>query len=145
MSDETVFWDAVDGLREARPRYAREAYGFVVAALSATVQALPAERRADVTARHLGGRELVAGIVHLARHEFGPLAPMVFREWGVVGTEDIGEIVFELVGCQQLSARPEDTMDDFRGGRALMDDLAVTFVPAPPSGETPGERPASPA
>jgi uncharacterized repeat protein (TIGR04138 family) len=145
MSDETAFWDAVDALREARPRYAREAYGFVVAALSATVQALPAERRADAAARHLGGRELVAGIVRLARHEFGSLAPMVFREWGVAGTEDIGEIVFELVGCQQLSARPEDTMDDFRGGPALMDELAAAFVPAPPAGDAPGERPASPA
>ncbi len=145
MSDETAFWDAVDALREARPRYAREAYGFVVAALSATVQSLPAERRADAETRHLSGHELVAGVVQLARQEFGALAPMVFREWGVGASDDIGEIVFELVGCRQLSARPEDTMDDFRGGPGLMAELAAGIVPARPSGEAPGGRPGLPA
>jgi uncharacterized repeat protein (TIGR04138 family) len=39
---------------------------------------------------------------------------MVFREWGVVAGEDVGAMVFQLVGSGQLSARPEDTLDDFR-------------------------------
>ena len=28
--------------------------------------------------------------------------------------DDIGRIVFQLVECHQLSARPEDSIDDFR-------------------------------
>jgi len=114
-SSELLFWDAVDGIRETESRYRREAYGFVVAALGSTVQALPAERLADPSLRHLTGGELLQGVVRLARQEFGVLGPTVFREWGVLTGEDVGHIVFRLVECGELSARPEDTLADFRG------------------------------
>lgn len=124
MSEETTFWDTVDELRETRPRYAREAYGFVAHALSVTVLALPKERQDDPERRHLSGGELLEGVVALARAEFGPLATMVFREWGVRAAADVGEIVFELVRAGQLSARPEDTLEDFRNGLDLAAELA---------------------
>lgn len=112
---ELLFWDAVDRIRESDERYRREAYGFVVGALGATVQALPPERLADPVRRHLGGAELLRGVVRLARREFGAMAPAVFREWGVTAGEDVGNIVFRLVECGELSARPEDSLEDFRG------------------------------
>ena len=112
---DVPFWDAVDRLRERDGRYQREAYGFVVGALGVTVGQLPPERHRDPVRRHLSGQELLEGIVGLARHEFGFLAPTVFREWGLEGGEDVGRIVFQLVDCHQLSARPEDTAEDFRG------------------------------
>jgi uncharacterized repeat protein (TIGR04138 family) len=112
-SSELLFWDAVDGIRETESRYRREAYGFVVAALGSTVQALPQERLADPALRHLTGAELLRGLVRLARQEFGVLGPTVFREWGVLSGEDVGRIVFRLVECGELSARPEDTLADF--------------------------------
>lgn len=120
MSGNEEFWDAVDGLRERSPGYAREAYGFVMHALGETVRGLPQERRDHPSERHLSGRELLGGTATLARSEFGELAPMVFREWGVCAAEDVGRIVFQLVEDGQLSARPEDTIDDFRGGFDLM-------------------------
>ena len=127
-SSDLLFWDAVDRIRETEPRYRREAYGFVVAALGVTVQALPAERLADPVLRHLTGGELLRGLVRLARREFGVLAPTVFREWGVLSGEDVGRIVFGLVASGELSARPEDSLEDFRdfdlfGGLAV--DLEV--------------------
>ena len=127
---EIPFWEAVDALCEARPRYRREAYGFVVAALAHAVGALPAERRQDPVRRHLSGGELVAAVISLARREFGELSEAVFREWGVTRSEDIGEIVFDLVSCGQLSARPEDRLEDFQGGPDLIASLAVS----PPAG-----------
>jgi uncharacterized repeat protein (TIGR04138 family) len=141
VSGETTFWDTVDALRAAHGRYAREAYGFVVGALGATVQALPPERLADPERRHLSGRELLAGVVRLAAAEFGPMAPTVFREWGVRASEDVGEIVFELVRAGQLSARPEDTAEDFRGGPDLLAELARAAENAPPAPGA-GGRPA---
>ena len=114
-SSELLFWEAVDGIRETESRYRREAYGFVVAALGTTVQALPPDRLADPALRHLTGGELLRGLVRLARQEFGVLGPTVFREWGVLTGEDVGRIVFRLVECGELSARSEDTLDDFRG------------------------------
>ena len=127
-SNDLLFWDAVDRIREAEPRYRREAYGFVVAALGVTVQDLPPERLADPVRRHLSGQELLHGLVRLARQEFGPLAPTVFHEWGVHASEDVGRIVFRLVESSELSARPEDSLDDFRGFdlfRGLSDGLEL--------------------
>ena len=134
MSQETAFRDAVDELRSKGSRFAREAYVFVVAALGETVRALPADRLADPVHRHLSGQELTAGIIRIAREEFGPLAPLVFREWGVQRTEDLGAIVFELVDAGQLSARPEDTAADFAIGIDLPAALAGTADPSLPRG-----------
>ena len=150
---EVPFWDAVDRIRALDPRYRREAYGFVLAALGAAVRSLPAERRADPERRHLSGQELVQAMISLARGEFGLMAPTVFRAWGVVTPMDVGEIVFQLVECGQLSARPEDRREDFAGGpdllRALTEGLEFG-VPEPPrirhrprrsSGTDPGGSP----
>lgn len=112
---EVPFWDAVDRIRERDPRYRREAYRFLLVALGATVGALPAERREDPLRRHLSGPELLRGLVTLARREFGEMAPAVFREWGLGDSADVGELVFQLVDCGQLSARPEDRREDFAG------------------------------
>ena len=116
MSQTDVpFWDAVDRIREREPRYRREAYGFLLLALGATVNALPPERQADPARRHLSGHELLLGVVQLARQEFGSMAPVVFEEWAVRASTDVGELVFQLVECGQLSARPEDRREDFQG------------------------------
>lgn len=136
---EIPFWEAVDRIRTANPRYRREAYGFVMEALGVTDRALPAGRREDPERRHLSGRELLAGVIALARREFGIMAPTVFREWGVRSAADLGEIVFELVECNQFTARPEDRREDFAGGdllRSLSEGLELS-LPGP-SGETPG-------
>jgi uncharacterized repeat protein (TIGR04138 family) len=131
---ELPLWRAVDRIREADPRYAREAYFFLVGVLGHVVQSLPPERLADPERRHLSGAELVAGVVRLARREFGSLAPAVFREWGVVESRDVGEMVFQLVRAGELSARPEDTMEDFVRGPDLLRSLAGDDRPAPAPG-----------
>src|SRR5262245_41361399 len=116
--NEIPFWDAVERIRERDPRYRREAYGFLLLALGATVAALPEERRQDPARRHLSGPELLHGLVEVARSEFGAMAPTVFREWGLANSQDVGELVFQLVDCGQLSARPEDRRADYEIGRA---------------------------
>lgn len=136
MSQERMFRDAVDALRERSGRYAREAYVFVVAALGETVRSLPAERLEHPERRHLSGQELTRGVIRVAREEFGPLAAMVFREWGVRATEDLGAIVFELVEAGQLSARPEDRLADFAGMGDLLEALAEPLLPRTPHGRT---------
>ena len=125
-TSEPGFWDVVDALRERDPRYRREAYGFVIGALGIAVRELPSERRADPVRRHLDGRELLVAIVRIARTEFGALAPVVFREWGVTSGEDVGRMVFQLVEAGQLSARPEDSLGDFTAGPDLLKSLSAT-------------------
>ncbi|MEO5617077.1 MAG: Minf_1886 family protein [Candidatus Eisenbacteria bacterium] len=115
MASEMAFWDVVNDIRETDDRFRPQAYVFLMVALQQTVQSLPEERLNDPAHRHLSGRELLDGMARLAREEFGRLAPLVFAEWGVTRSEDVGEMVFQLVENGQLSARPEDTLDDFRG------------------------------
>ena len=134
MSQETLFRDAVDELRSRGSRYAREAYVFIVAALGETVRRLPAERLGDPQRRHLTGQELTAGVIRVAREEFGSFAPTVFHEWGVGRTEDIGEIVFALVDAGQLNARPEDRPEDFATGIDLPAALAGPADTSTPTG-----------
>ena len=117
---ETGFWEAVDEIRSRDGRFRREAYGFLMMALGATVQALPDERRKDPATRHLSGQELLQGVIRLARQEFGHFAPTVFKEWGIASGEVVGRMVFQLVESKQLSARREDTIEDFRRGGELV-------------------------
>jgi uncharacterized repeat protein (TIGR04138 family) len=135
---EVGFWEAVDEIRSRDGRFRREAYGFVMAALGATVQALPDERRTNLATRHLSGQELLQGVIRLARQEFGRFAPVVFREWGIASGEDIGSIVFQLVESRQLSARREDSIEDFRGGLDLFATLTANldFGPLPAAERT---------
>lgn len=114
MATEPSFWDAIGAIRETDDRFRPEAYAFLMNALLHTVEKLPAERQQDPARRHLSGRELLEGMTGMARREFGDLAPMVFSEWGVRRSEDVGEMVFQLVHQHLLRARPEDTPEDFR-------------------------------
>jgi len=138
---EVPFWEAVDHIRARRPRYRREAYGFVMLALGHVVEGLPDERRANPQQRHVSGQELLRGVIEVARSEFGPLAPMVFREWGVVRASDVGEIVFDLVESGQLSARPEDRREDFSGADLL--GLLAAEPGPPPGSPSTGPKPRS--
>jgi uncharacterized repeat protein (TIGR04138 family) len=99
------------------PRYAYEAYEFLFETLSHTQKMLgrAAEpTREDTPAEnHVSGHELCAGAVDLARREFGRMARVVFRLWGVNQTDDLGEIVFNLIDANLLSKTDRDDRADF--------------------------------
>jgi uncharacterized repeat protein (TIGR04138 family) len=89
-------------------RYAREAYVFVSEALGYTVQ--KAGRKGHVT-----GRELCEGLAEFALQQFGRLARTVLENWGVHRSEDVGEIVFNMVEAGLLRKTEEDRREDFAG------------------------------
>ncbi len=102
-------------LRARDRRYARNAYYFVLDALDYTIEDLGRHREVG-EGRHVGGREVLEGSRELAATEFGPMAEIVFERWGIHRTEDIGEVVFNLIEIGLLSRRPEDTRLDFMNG-----------------------------
>ncbi len=89
-------------------RYARGAYDFVRSAVHFASHVV-FERGTHVT-----GRELLEGIRQLAIERYGVMIQDVFAEWGVVSTEDFGEIVFNLVDAGLLSKTAQDSKDDFK-------------------------------
>ena len=113
------------------PRYTYEAYEFVFAALTHTQKLLgrlPGKNDAADAQYHVTGRELVAGIRDLALREFGFMARIVFRMWGIRSTADFGEIVFNLVQENLMSKTDQDCREDFRDVFDLDRELVQGFL-----------------
>ncbi len=105
-------WDVV----RADPRYAYEAYEFLCDAVAFTQDGLgrcPHDDDDPEADYHVGGHELARGATNLAVREFGMMAPVVFRHWGIRTTADIGEIVFNLIKAERLSQSDRDDREDF--------------------------------
>jgi uncharacterized repeat protein (TIGR04138 family) len=116
------------------PRYTYEAYEFVFAALTHTQRLLGRSSRAGQSGdpepeHHVSGRELVEGIRELAVREFGLMARVVFRLWGINRTADFGEIVFNLVEEKLMSKTDQDSREDFHDiydlDQALVQDFRI--------------------
>jgi uncharacterized repeat protein (TIGR04138 family) len=107
MSPEAIE-DTVHRLSEADGRFRAEAFVFVLGSLEYARLCL----RRD---GHVSARELILGTRDYGRSRFGPLAPTVFRAWGVHATLDFGHIVMILVDEGILSLQEGDTLESFAG------------------------------
>ena len=87
-------------------RYNVGAYHFIYEALTHTLKIM--DRKGHVT-----GKELLEGIRDLALEQFGGLAVMVFDNWGIRGTRDFGNIVFNLVEAELMGKTQADNLEDF--------------------------------
>jgi uncharacterized repeat protein (TIGR04138 family) len=99
--------DLLAHILEHDKRYDREAYRFVSEALGFTVE------RSGRTG-HVTGKELCEGMREFALQSFGRLARTVLATWGLRRTEDVGEIVFNMVEAGLLRKTDEDRREDFR-------------------------------
>ena len=121
------------------PRYAYEAYEFLCDAVGFTQEVLgrvPEEEDDPDTDYHVSGEELTRGACELAVREFGMMAPVVFAQWGIRVTDDVGHIVFNLIRAERLSRSdrddPEDFHDLFDVGKVLAEEFELII------GDTPG-------
>src|SRR6185503_210786 len=94
-------------------RFSPEAFYFLFEALEIAVR-LAGKEGLQGPARHVTGQEVVHGMRAHALQQFGPLAPSVWRSWGVRETMDWGRIVFLLVDRGLLKRQDNDTIEDFR-------------------------------
>ena len=84
-------------LSERDTRYKLEAYSFILRGLN-FYHTKSGERR------HFTGQELAKGLVEFAQKQFGPITYSVLRNWGVTKTDDLGNIVYNLIiVCQEFS------------------------------------------
>lgn len=106
---DVSFEEALEFIQLVDPRYHREAYVFVREALDHTQERAEKDRRGR--SHHVTGQELLEGIKQLGLQKFGPMAAMVFQEWGVKSCTDFGEIVFNMV---ELGGSPAFAAQDFK-------------------------------
>ena len=118
------------------PRYAYEAYEFVFDALEHTLARLGRKSQAQADAldqgkQHVTAVELLEGACELAQREFGLMARVVLRMWGIRRTDDVGALVFNLIDAKLMNRNDDDGRDDFNGvfdlPQALSDGYAIQF------------------
>ena len=93
-------------------RYPREAYHFVREGLDYTQHKMTRMSGAKEP-RHVSGQELSDGMRQFALETYGPMAKLLLNEWGIHGTTDFGEIVFNLVNDNLMSKTDDDRIEDF--------------------------------
>ena len=106
------FAQALDRIIENDRRYHPSAYEFINEAVSYTVKKMNRSGKPRGS-RHVSGQELITGTLEYAREQFGPLAPNVLDNWGIRSGGDIGNIVYNMIREELLSASPEDSRTDF--------------------------------
>ena len=106
------FAEALDSIVATDNRYHRDAYVFLRDALDYTTKQQKKAKGASV--RHVAGPELLEGVRRYALKEFGPMVVTVLSYWGIRSTEDIGHMVFNLIGAGIFGKTDQDSIEDFK-------------------------------
>ncbi len=72
------------------------------------------EEEEEHVERHVTGQELCEAIREYALSQYGYMAKDVLGNWGIKGTGDFGEIVFNLISIEQMRKTPQDRKEDFQ-------------------------------
>ncbi len=124
------FAEALDSIVASDPRFSRDAYVFLRDSLDYTTKQQKKIKGAPV--RHVAGPELLEGVRQYALKEFGPMVTTVFSYWGVRSTEDIGHMVFNLIGAGIFGKTEEDSLEDFKNVYDFADVFVKPFAPQKP-------------
>ena len=66
--------------------------------------------------KHCSGEDILDEFKERALDQYGPLTYTVLTEWGIQSTEDIGEMMFNLVDAKRIQRDENDSADAFSGG-----------------------------
>jgi uncharacterized repeat protein (TIGR04138 family) len=129
------FAEALESIVGSDRRYQRDAYVFLRDALDFTTK--QQKKVKGVSVRHVTGPELLDGVRQYALKEFGPLVMTVFDNWGIHSCEDIGNMVFNLIGAGIFGKTEEDSIEDFKNVYDFGEAFVKPFAPAKPAGAKP--------
>ena len=121
------FVEVVEQICENDLRFSSDAYHFVQEGLNHTLKSL--KRGGQHAHRHVSGQELLHGLREFALKEYGPMSKAVLNEWGIKTTDDIGQIVFNLVNASVLGKNDTDSPSDFKNVFTFDDAFVKPFVP----------------
>ena len=135
------FAEVLESVVDSDPRYQRDGYIFLRDALDFTTK--QQKKTKGVSVRHVTGPELLDGVRQYALKEFGPMVMTVFDSWGIRSCEDIGHMVFNLIGAGVFGKTEEDSIKDFKNVYDFDEAFVKPFAPAKPeSGKPPEQLPA---
>jgi uncharacterized repeat protein (TIGR04138 family) len=136
------FGEALDSIVASDPRYQRDAYVFLRDALDFTTK--QQKKIKGLSVRHVTGPELLNGARQYALKEFGPMVMTVFDNWGIHSCEDMGNMVFNLIGAGIFGKTEEDSIEDFKNVYDFGEVFVKPFAPAKPArAKPPAQLPAA--
>jgi uncharacterized repeat protein (TIGR04138 family) len=140
------FAEALESVITNDPRYHRDGYIFLRDALDFTTK--QQKKVKGVGVRHVTGPELLDGVRQYALKEFGPMVMTVFDSWGIHSSEDIGHMVFNLIGAGVFGKTEEDSIEDFKNVYDFQEAFVQPFAPPKqgpdkPPAQLPAARPAT--
>ena len=121
------FAEALEAVVDTDARYHRDGYIFLRDALDFTTK--QQKKVKGVSVRHVTGPELLDGVRQYALKEFGPMVMTVFDSWGIQSCEDIGHIVFNLIGAGVFGKTEEDSINDFKNVYDFEEAFVRPFAP----------------
>jgi uncharacterized repeat protein (TIGR04138 family) len=136
------FAEALESVVGSDPRYQRDGYIFLRDALDFTTK--QQKKIKGVGVRHVTGPELLDGVRHYALKEFGPMVMTVFDSWGIRSCEDVGHMVFNLIGAGVFGKTEQDSIEDFKNVYDFEEAFVKPFAPEKPETvKPPAQLPAS--
>ena len=136
------FAEALESVVGSDPRYQRDGYIFLRDALDFTTK--QHKKVKGVSVRHVSGPELLDGVRQYALKEFGPMVMTVFDSWGIRSCEDMGHMVFNLIGAGVFGKTEQDSIEDFKNVYDFEEAFVKPFAPAKPAIiKPPAQLPAS--
>src|SRR5207244_13426526 len=136
------FAEALESVITNDPRYHRDGYIFLRDALDFTTK--KPKKIKGVSVRHVTGPELLDGVRHYALKEFGPMVMTVFENWGIHSCEDIGNMVFNLIGAGIFGKTEQDSIEDFKNVYDFREAFVKPFARTKPhAAKQPSEWPVS--
>jgi len=94
--------------RPGRYSYPYEAYQFIILGLEFLLLK-------SGYSQHTKAKTICLNLVDFAHHQFGPLAWHVLQKWGLRTTNDLGNVVYELIDMKILAKSESDSPQDFTG------------------------------
>src|SRR6478736_3667233 len=136
------FAEALESVVTNDPRYQRDGYIFLRDTLDFTTK--QQKKVKGVSVRHVTGPELLDGVRRYAMKEFGPMVMTVFDSWGIHSCEDIGHMVFNLIGAGIFGKTEQDSIKDFKNVYNFEEAFVRPFAPTKPETvKPPAQLPAS--
>ena len=121
------FSEVVEQICANDARFSSDAYLFVQEGLNHTLKSL--KRGGAHAHKHVSGQELLYGLREFALKEYGPMSKAVLNEWGIKTTDDIGQIVFNLVNASVLGKNETDSPSDFKNVFTFDEAFVKPFAP----------------
>jgi len=103
------------------PRYCLDAYVFVRESLAYAAdcmeldfyEELSSPEHAAKTERHLTGQQLCEAIRQYATNQFGYMAKIVLKNWGIESTSCFGDIVYNMINVGIMKKSEHDRRSHF--------------------------------